>query len=134
VHAEKIAEAIASALNHLEDSMRALAKQNESAVGDSVWRAAAQTEYALFLFSLSHQGKSATFAAKHSSTTKQTEVKPALVSAQDLLKEAKESLTTGGIDEAHEKTWDARGYILKVWDLLEKKRKTTAKSAAATPS
>ena len=114
--------------------MRALAEQDESAVGDAVWRAAAETEYALFLFSLSHQGEYVTSSAKHSKTTKQTEVGPALTSAQDLLKEAKESLSVGSIEEAHEKTWDARGYILKVWDLLEKKRKTTAKSAAATPS
>jgi len=133
MHREKISEAIASAINHLEGSIRALANQNESAVGDSVWRAAAETEYALFLFSLSHQGKSAALSTKHSSPTKQMEVRPALDSAQDLLKEAKENLSVGSVEEAHEKTWDARGYLLKAWDLLEKRRKSTSKAAAATP-
>jgi len=133
MHAEKIAEAIASAMNHLENSMKALANQDQSAVGDSVWHAAAETEYALFLFSLAHHGESTTPSTKHSSPTKQTEVGPTLISAQDLLKEAKEKMSAGNIKEAHEKTWDARGYILKVWDQLEKKRKSTSKAEAATP-
>jgi len=128
MHTEKITEAIASAMSHLEGSMKALANQNESAVGDSVWRAAAETEYALFLLSLSHQRESTALSTKHSSPTKQTEVGPALISAQDLLKEAKESMSAGRIEEAHEKTWDARGYILKAWDLLEKKRKSASKA------
>lgn len=133
MHTDKIAEAIASALNHLENSMKALANQNESAVGDSVWRAAAETEYALFLLSLTHQSEYSSSSTKHSSLAKQTEVRPFLTTAQNLLKEAKESLIERIIEEAHEKTWDARGYILKAWDLLEKKRKTASKAVAATP-
>mgnify|MGYP001101278761 CR=1 FL=1 len=133
MHKEKIAEAIASALNHLENSTKALADQKESAVGDAVWRAAAETEYALFLFSLSHQDESIASSTKHSSPTKQLEVGPALTSAQDLLEEAKESLGASNLEEAHGKTWDARGYILKAWDLLEKKRRSASKAAAATP-
>jgi len=132
MHTERIAEALASAMNHLESSMKALANQNENAVGDLVWRAAAETEYALFLFTLSHHGES-TSSTKHSSTAKQTEVGAALTSAQDLLIEAKESLSVGSVEEAYEKAWDARGCILGVWDMLEKKRKSASKAGAATP-
>jgi len=134
MHTDKITESIASAMNHLENSIKALASQNESALGDSVWRAAAETEYALFLFTLTHQGESTAIPTKHSSPTKQTEVGPALTSAQDLLKEAKKSLSEGNIEDGYKKTWDARGYILKAWDVLEKKRKSSqAKATAATP-
>ena len=114
--------------------MKALADQNESAVGDAVWRAAAETEYALFLSSISHQRESITSSTKPSSPTKQLEVRPALTSAQDLLKEVKESLGASNLKEAHKKTWDGRGYVLKAWDLLEKKRRSASKAAAATPS
>lgn len=131
MHTEKIAEAIASAINHLENSMKALTNQDENAVRGPVWRAAAEMEYALFLLSLAHQGESLTSSIKSS---KQTEVGPALNSAQGLLIEAKESMSADKVEEAREKTWNARGYILKVWDQLEKKRKTTSKAAAATPA
>lgn len=130
MHTEKIGEAISSAINHLEKSIKALTNQDENAVRDPVWRAAAETEYALFLFSLVHQGESSSSSMK---PLKQTEIGPAIDSAKGLLIEAKESMKAEKIEEAHEKTWNSRGYILKVWDQLEKKRKTMSKAAGATP-
>jgi hypothetical protein len=46
---------------------------------------------------------------------------PLLISAQDLLEEARNSFEADELHEAHKKTWMARGQLLRVHDLLEKK-------------
>jgi len=129
---EKIRDAIDSAMNHLENSMRALAKNNdEKAVVNPLWLASSETEYALFLFSLIHQEKSESPPWKQSSQSKQiVEVGPALVSAQSLLKEAKGNIEAGATERAYEEAWGARNLLLKVQELFEKKRK----SATAQPT
>jgi len=129
---EKIKDAINSAITHLDDSMRVLAKDNdEKAVVNSLWLASSETEYALFLFSLVHSEKSETSPWKQSSQPKQVvEVGSALASAQSLLKEAKNNMEAGTIERAYEKTWTARTLLLKVQELLEKKQK----SATAQPT
>ena len=129
---EKIKDALNSAITHLDNSMHALAKDNnEKTVVNSLWLASSETEYALFLFSLINPEKSETSPWKQSSQPKQVvEVGPALASAQSLLKEAKNNLEAGTIEKAYEETWTARNLLLKVQELFEKKRK----SAMAQPT
>lgn len=129
---EKIKEAINSAITHLDESIRVLAKNNEEkAVVNSLWLASSETEYALFLFSLMHPEKSGSPLWKESSQPKQiVEVGPALASAQSLLKQAKNNIEAGATEKAYEKTWTARNLLLKVHELFEKKRK----SAMAQPT
>ena len=129
---EKIKDAINSAITHLDDSMRVLAKDNdEKAVVNSLWLASSETEYALFLFSLINPEKSETSPWKQSSQPKQiVEVGPALASSQSLLKEAKSNIEAGATEKAYEKTWTARNLLLKVHEFFEKKRK----SAMAQPT
>jgi len=129
---EKIKDAINSAIIHLDDNMRILAKDNdEKAVIDSLWFASSETEYALFLFSLMHPEKSETSPWKQSSQPKQVvEAGPALASAQSLLKEAKNNIEAGATEKAYEETWTARNLLLKAHELFEKKRK----SATAQPT
>jgi hypothetical protein len=115
---EKITGAITSAINRLEDSMKALVEKDERGVVDSVWGAAAELEYALFLFSLTQQEEAERSSWKPDSPSKQVEVGPTLVSAQDLLKEAKSCIDVGELGEAHKKTWMARGLLLEVWKRL----------------
>jgi len=129
---EKLKDAINSAMTHLENSMRAIAKNNdEEIVANSLWFASSETEYALFLFSLMHPDKSESSPWKQSSQTKQVvEAGPTLASAQSLLKEAKNNMEAGATKKAYEEVWTARNMLLKVHELLEKKRK----SATAQPT
>ena len=121
-HQQKIAEAVKSATNHLESSMKALVKRDENGVAGSVWRAAADLEYANFLFSVM-QDESESRSWKLDLRSKQVEIGPLLVSAQDLLREAEIGLDVSELREAYKKTWMARGYLLKVQEILEKRRK-----------
>jgi len=132
MHKEKIKDALNSAVTHLDDSIRVLAKNNEEkAVINSLWLASSETEYALFLFSLMHPEKVGSSPWKQSSQSKQVvEVSPALASAQSLLKEAKNNIEAGATERAYEETWTARNLLLKVQEFFEKKRK----SATAQPT
>lgn len=111
---KKIAGAIMSAINFLEDSMKALVEKDERGVMSSVWEAAAELEYALFLFSLIQQEERSSWKLDLPSK----EVGPTLVSAQDLLKEAKNGIDVGDFGKAHKKTWMARGHLLEAWKRL----------------
>jgi len=129
---EKIKESINSALAYLENSMQALAKNNdEKAAVNSLWLSSSETEYALFVFSFMHSEKSESSPWKHGSEPKQVvEADSALASAKSLLKESKSNIEKGDIEKAYEKAWTARNLLLKVQELFEKKRK----SAAAQPT
>ena len=127
---ENIFKAITSAIAYLEDSMEALVKKDEKKVAHSAWRAASDLEYALFLFSLMHQDETESPSWKLNPKSKQLEIEPLLISAQDLLKEAKNRFEADELHEAHKKTWIARGQLLKVHDLLEKKLKKDEKTSS----
>lgn len=127
-HQQKIIEAIKSSINHLESSMQALVNRDENGVAGSVWRAAAELEYTNFLFSII-QGESESRSWKLDPRSKQVEIGPLLVSAQDLLREAENGLDVSELHEAYKKTWMARGYLLKIQEILEKRRKKGEKSS-----
>ena len=128
-HQRKIIEAIKSAINHLESSMNCLVNRDENGVAGAVWRAAADLEYANFLFSVM-QDESESQSWKLDLRSKQVEIRPLLVSAQDLLREAEIGLDVSELREAYKKTWMARGYLLKVQEILEKRRKKGEKSSS----
>lgn len=121
-HQQEIIEAIKSAINYLESSLKALMNKDENEVARSVWLAAAELEYANFFFSLM-QDEPGSHSWKLKLRSKQVEMEPLLVSAQDLLKEAEGDLDAGGLHGAYKKTWMARGYLLKVQEVLEKGQK-----------
>jgi hypothetical protein len=121
-HQQKIIEAIKSAINHLESSMKCLVNSDENGVAGAVWRAAADLEYANFLFSVM-QDESESRSWKLDLRSKQVDIGPLLVSAQDLLREAEIGLDVSELHEVYKKTWIARGYLLKVQEILEKRRK-----------
>ena len=113
---EKITEAIKSA-------MKNLSKDNEEDVSGFVWQAAADLEYALFLFSVMHQDESESSSWKLSLRSKDVEIDSVLASTRDMLKEAEGKIETGKVREAHKKTWMARGYLLRLQEFFEKRRK-----------
>ncbi|MFQ5758901.1 MAG: hypothetical protein ACE5IF_04420 [Candidatus Bathyarchaeia archaeon] len=120
---EKLTRAIKSAMGYLEDSMKVVSKGNDEDVSGLVWRAAADLEYALFLFSIMHQDESESSSWKLGLHSKDVEIDSALASTRDLLKEATSIMKAGEIREAHKKTWMARGYLLRLQEFFEKKRK-----------
>ena len=128
-HQQEIAEAVKSAIDHLEGSMKALVNRDENGVAGSVWRAAADLEYANFLFSIM-QDESDRRSWKVDLRSKEVEIGPLLVSAQELLREAEGGLGLSELHEVYEKTWIARGYLLKVQEVLEKRRKKGEKSSS----
>lgn len=112
---EKLIGTVTSAVDNLEGAIKALIKRDERETRKRVWRAAADSEYALFLFSInSNTGPGDSYPWKLSLNPKNMETGPALISAQELLKEAEENIRTGNLQEAHRKTWMARGYLLEV--------------------
>lgn len=128
---ENILEALTSAINYLEDSMRALVEKDEKKLVKFVWKASADLEYALFLFSLTQQDETESSSWKLDPRSKQVEIGPSLMLAQDLLKEAKHGFEADELREAYKKTWMARGHLLRVHDFFEKKRRKGEKSASS---
>jgi len=116
---KKIVWAITSAIKYFEESMKALVEKDEQGVMDSIWEASAELEYALFLFSLIQQEEVERSSWKLDLPSKQVEVRPILLSAQNLLKEAKSCIDIGELGKAHKKTWIARGLLLAVWKRLK---------------
>lgn len=125
---EKITETITSAINHLEGSMEAFVKKDEKKVLYLVWQTAADLEYALFIFSLMHQDKSEISSWKLNPCSKQVEMESTLASVLSLLEEAKGSVETDDLLEAYKKTWIARGCLLKLHGIFEKRRRDGEKS------
>jgi len=119
---KSIKEALTSAISHLENSMKALVNKDENRVMASVWKAAADLEYANFLFSITRD-EPKSHSWKLDLRSKQVEIGPLLVSAQDRIKEAKSDLDADGLLKAYKKTWMARGYLLKVSDIFQKAQK-----------
>jgi hypothetical protein len=119
MYAQKISEAVTSALVYLEDAIDSRAELSE--VEMLVWKAASDLEYGLFLFSL--MDPESKHAALKLSTSKRIEVEYLLASTRRLLQEALENLETDDFKEAYKKTWLARGQLFNIHDFYEKNRR-----------
>ena len=110
-------------MEHLENSRKSITENNENMLANQVWKTSAEVEYALFLFSILQQNQHQSHSWKVDLKSKQLEVTPVIASTQELLQKAKTSFENGDFLEAHKKIWIARDYLLKVQNVLEKKRK-----------
>ena len=117
---KKTLKAVASALEYLEDAVDAQAKGDEDKVIQLTWRAASDLEYGLFLFALKSLEETRNPSWKLPAS-KQPEIESLLASAQDLLKEAANSLEADNQKEAYKKMWIVRGQLLRIHDFFEKK-------------
>lgn len=120
---KKITKAVLSAMKQLENTRKSITENNENLLANHVWKASAEVEYTLFLFSIIRQNEHQSHSWKIDLKSKQLEVAPVITSTQELLQKAKVSFENGDLLEAHKKIWMARGYLLKVQNVLEKKRK-----------
>jgi hypothetical protein len=124
MHVQKISKSVTSALTHIGESIEAHDRSDENKVIQLTWHAASDLEYALFLFSLIHKDETHSSPWKLS-PSKKPEMKSLLASTQNLLKEAEESLEADNLKKAHEKTWLARGQLLRIHEVYEKKQRMT---------
>ncbi len=113
------ASSIKKAVASLESAMRALVNERNMAER-MIWEAASETEYAVFILSLLQRSEEHSWKSGYKQKMGEIEVGPALISAQDLLKEAEKIVNTNP-EEAYRKAWMARHYILRAQRLLTKK-------------
>lgn len=124
---EKISKSLKSAVTHFEQSMAALSKKDDNAFSASVWRTAAELEYALFLFSLMFQDEGDTSKWKLKPQIKKLETNQILNAAQSFLNDADQDMASKKLSEAYKNAYTARNYILKVQEDLVKKRRQALK-------
>jgi hypothetical protein len=122
---KKITEEMDSAVDNLERSIKALEKGDQKKFGKLVWQAASELEYTLFLFSVKYGNKIE--GSSWNPRLSELDIEPAVVEARDSVEEAKNSINDDEVSEAYKKTWKARGRLLKLQKILEKRRKSKSK-------
>ena len=125
---EKMLRSLKIARTHLEKSMLALNKNAEDSFDKSLWDAAAELEYALFLFSMTSQSEADTSKWKLNPDLKKIETGSILVEAENLLKEAEKSMANKELQNAYRSAYIARHYLLKVQENLAKKKREALKN------
>ena len=124
----KMLKALKSAIAYLDSSMLAMDKKDDNLLTDSVWHAAAELEYTLFLFSIIVQNEIDKSKWKLNPKLKKVEVGPTLVTVQDLLNEAEKCIENEKLLDAYKSAYIARNYMLKIQkDFAKKKREALKK-------
>jgi len=125
---ERILKPLKSTMAYLEKSVQALNKKDENLFDGNLWHAAAELEYALFLFSVMFQNESSLLKWKPNPELKKTEVGPMLTEAKNLLNKAEKCMVNEKLLDAYKSADIARHYLLKVHeDLVKKKREALKK-------
>lgn len=121
---KKLIKVITLAITNLENSIEAHGRSDNSQneLHNYIWKAAAYSEYTLFLLSLMMGKKLEASSWKSKSHPRQMEEKNALMNALALLKEARESIEANNLHKSYKKTWISRGCLLFIQNIFEKKR------------
>jgi hypothetical protein len=112
-HRGKIAGALASCEVFLEKSVVSL-KDAPEEFDMCVWRAAAELEYALFLFSLKNADADVTSKWKTESYNRSDQPAKLLKTVQTLVAKSKESTVSGNWLKAYKHAFVARHILLKI--------------------
>lgn len=120
---QDILETIISALEYLRKAVDANAKEDEKKIKWLTWRASSDLEYGLFLFGLYYKEENKSSSWKLP-VSKLSKIDSLIESSQEILKEAEKNFELEKLEEAYKKMWIAKGQLLRVHDLFEKKRKT----------
>ena len=120
---QDISKTIISAVEYLRKAADANIKEDEKKVMWLTWRASSDLEYGLFLFGLYYQeeNKSSSWRLPIS---KQSKIDSLIESTKEILKEVEKKIELENLEEAYKKMWIAKGQLLRVHDLFEKKRKS----------
>jgi hypothetical protein len=120
---QKISKSIISALENLRKATEAQIKKNEKEVMLLTWKASSDLEYGLFLFGLYRQEENRSSSWKLP-ISKQPKIESILKKTQEMLKVAEKNFELENLEEAYKNMWIAKGELLRINDLFEKKRKT----------
>lgn len=115
---EELATLLREAINQLEEAIEAFVNKEERTLSIRVWKAASDVEYATFLMALSISNEDNGWK-KQWKTSRDVDVGAALLTSQDLLREAVEALNSDR-EKAYKKAWFARGHILDVQNKLDR--------------
>lgn len=118
----KVAVAIASALNYLENSIETLSSGDCDAFAQNVWHVVAELEYALFLFSIIIQDNVLS-KPKATPNPKKIELKQMLDDASCFLRGAEALVKDGKFLAAYENVRNARNCMLNVQEEFSKRRR-----------
>ncbi|MGD8505335.1 MAG: hypothetical protein PVF15_01560 [Candidatus Bathyarchaeota archaeon] len=127
---EKILNAITSAIDHLENSVKLFSNENEKEILEMVWQASSDVEYSLFLLSLLPSSDAESLSVKRKSFSKLMDIRSILNSSLNMLKETKSNIENGDVARGYEKAWQARSYMLKAQEIFEKKQRENKKQAS----
>ncbi|MEM2254487.1 MAG: hypothetical protein QXD73_02715, partial [Candidatus Bathyarchaeia archaeon] len=109
-----------SAIRYLVNSITSLKSMNAEAFSNSVWRVAAELEYALFLFSLTiENGQEALL--KLNPEPRNLQLDKILLGVKDLIRGAQEYFKNGDLLNAFRNVRLARHYIFYVQNILAKR-------------
>ncbi len=119
---EKITMTVNSALTHLEKAIKLHYKRDEKKVLHLMWKASSDLEQALFLFKfqLSQENQKLLWKLP---VSKQPEIQSLLISTRDILIDVVKNLESDYLNEAHKKTWMAKGQLLKINDFVDKQER-----------
>lgn len=114
----ELTELFDEAILELEEAMAALIDRKKVDVELKVWRAASDIEYATFILSLFRESDDEGWKEEWNKGGA-LDLGPTLLTAQDLLKEAREAIKSNS-EEAYRRSWAARNHLLKAQERLEK--------------
>ncbi|MEM2105285.1 MAG: hypothetical protein QXV21_02285 [Candidatus Bathyarchaeia archaeon] len=124
---DKILKALKTAMTYMENSVSALKKKDENSFADSLWHAAAELEYALFLFSIMFQNENETAKWKPNPDLKKMETSALLNEAHSLLEDAEKHMASKKLLDSYKSAYVARHYLLKTQEDLAKKKREAFK-------
>ncbi len=119
---QDISQTIISALEYLRKGTDVNIKENEKEIKWLTWRASCDLEYGLFLFGLYYKEENKSRSWKLPAS-KQSKIESLIESTQEILQEAIQYFKLENLEEAYKKMWMAKGQLLRIHDLFEKKRK-----------
>lgn len=129
MHAEdKILKALEATVSHVKNAMQALNMEDEESFDDATWHAAAELEYALFLFSIMLKDAGETQKFKVNPELKGDNFGAILIQTQDFLSKAGACMTNKNILEAYKNANVARHYLLKIQEELTKRKRMASKT------
>ncbi len=123
----RILKALKFATTELGSSLESGDKKADNPLEDIVWHAAAEVEYALFIFSISTEEEIKKSKWKIDPSLKKAEVEPILAEAQNLLEEAEKHVKNENLLDAYKDASIARDYLLRVQKRFTKKRREALK-------
>ncbi|MGD8546313.1 MAG: hypothetical protein PVH12_09080 [Candidatus Bathyarchaeota archaeon] len=123
----KILKALKLAITQLDSSLDAEDATAGKPPEETVWHAAAEVEYALFLFSVSIEEETQKSKWKINPKLKKAEVKPLLVEVQSLLETAEKKLKNDDLLNAYKNASIARDYLLRIQKRFTKEKREALK-------